>query len=87
MEAMSRSSRSKVRSQALWSAWGFAAAEAEFALDAWLKAADHLKAAAYAAYREALDLEELTAADLAAVVAPEVGQRLQVRLAVNHSPA
>jgi hypothetical protein len=79
--------RSKPRAAALWNAWAFAAAEAELALDAWLHAANDLKDTTFAAYREALDREEQMAADLAARVAPEVGRRLQVRWAVNRTPA
>lgn len=77
----------KPGSEALWSAWAFAAADAELALDAWLGAADNLKEATFAAYREALDREEQMAADLAARVAPDVGRRLQARWAVNRSLA
>jgi hypothetical protein len=50
--------------EVLWDAWAFAAVEAELALDAWLKAAHSLKAAAFAAYREALDREERAATEL-----------------------
>jgi hypothetical protein len=61
------------RPEALWDAWAFAAVEAELALNAWLKAAHSLKEATFAAYREALDREERAAAELAALVAPNVG--------------
>ncbi len=55
----------------LWDAWAFAAMEAELALDTWKKAAHDLKAAAFSAYRAALDREEQAAAILAARVAPQ----------------
>lgn len=71
------------RPEALWDAWAFAAVEAELALDTWLKAANHLKEAAFAAYHQALDREERAAADLAARIAPNVGRRLQTRWAVS----
>ena len=61
------------RPEALWDAWAFAAVEAELALNAWLKAAHSLMVATFAAYREALDREERAAAELAALVAPNVG--------------
>jgi len=54
----------------LWDAWGFAAMEAELALDAWKRAAHGMKAAAFAAYGAALDREEQAAATLAARLAP-----------------
>jgi hypothetical protein len=73
--------------EALWDAWAFAAVEAELALDAWMKAAHHLKDATYAAYRQALDREEEAAADLAARVSPNVGRRLQTRWSVNRTAA
>jgi hypothetical protein len=63
------------RPEVLWDAWAFAAVEAELALDAWLKAAHSLKAATFAAYREALDREERAAAEL------------QTRLASNRGAA
>jgi hypothetical protein len=63
------------RPEVLWDAWAFAAVEAELALDAWLKAAHSLKAAAFAAYREALDREERAAVEL------------QTRLASNRAAA
>jgi hypothetical protein len=75
------------RQEALWDAWAFAAVEAELALDAWLKAAQALKDATFAAYRDALDREEQAAAELAARIAPHVGRRLQTRLAVNRAAA
>jgi hypothetical protein len=61
------------RPEVLWDAWAFAAVEAELALDAWLKAAQSLKEATFAAYREALDREERAAAALAARLAPNAG--------------
>ncbi len=76
-----------MRSEVLWDAWAFAAMEAELALDAWLKAAHGLKAAAFAAYRDALDREEQAAAELAARVAPQVGRRLRMRRALSRSAA
>jgi hypothetical protein len=57
------------RPESLWDAWAFAAVEAELALDAWLKAASHSKDSTFAAYRAALDREELAAEELAARVA------------------
>lgn len=83
----SRWSWAPPRPEVLWDAWAFAAVEAELALDAWLKAAHSLKAAAFAAYREALDREERAAAELAARIAPNVGRRLQTRLAPNSGTA
>jgi hypothetical protein len=76
-----------LRPEALWDAWAFAAVEAELALDAWLKAAQGLKDAAFAAYRDALDREEQAAAELATRVAPQVGRRLRMRWALNRSAA
>jgi hypothetical protein len=76
-----------LRPDALWDAWAFAAVEAELALDAWLKAAQGLKDAAFAAYRDALDREEQAAAELAARVAPQVGRRLRMRRALGRSAA
>jgi hypothetical protein len=76
-----------LRLEALWDAWAFAAMEAELALDAWLKAAQGLKDAAFAAYRDALDREEEAAAELAARVAPQVGRRLRMRSALSRSAA
>jgi hypothetical protein len=55
----------------LWDAWAFAAMETELALGAWSKAAQGLKATAFAAYRAALDREEHAAAMLAAQLAPK----------------
>lgn len=57
--------RRAARAEALWDAWAFAAVDAELALAAWFKAAHHLKAATYTAYRKALDREEEAAARLA----------------------
>lgn len=57
----------------LWDAWGFAAMEAELALEAWRKAARELKAAAFATYRAALDREEQAAAHLAERLTPKAG--------------
>ena len=75
------------RPEQLWDAWAFAAVEAELALDAWQRAAHHLKATTFAAYREALDREERAAADLAARIAPQVGRRLRTRWAVSRAAA
>lgn len=71
----------------LWDAWAFAAVESELALGAWTKAAREVKAAAFAAYRAALDREEEAAAALAARIAPKVGERLQTRWAVGQGAA
>jgi hypothetical protein len=76
-----------LRLEALWDAWAFSAMEAELALDAWLRAANGLKDAAFAAYREALDREEQAAAELAARMAPQVGRRLRTRWLLNRSAA
>jgi hypothetical protein len=75
------SSRGLARPEELWDAWGFAALEAELALEAWKRAANGLKAAAFATYRAALDREEKAATDLASRVAPKVARRLQARCA------
>jgi membrane protein required for beta-lactamase induction len=61
------------KAEQLWDAWGFAAMEAELALNAWCTAARDLKATAFAAYRSALDREEQAAARLAERVAPNLG--------------
>jgi hypothetical protein len=76
-----------LRAEGLWDAWAFAAVEAELALDAWLKAAQGLKDATFAAYRDALDREEQAAAELAARITPHVGRRLRMRSAHNRSAA
>ena len=55
--------------------------EAELALEAWKKAAQGLKATAFAAYRSALDREEQAAAALASRLVPHVGARLRERWA------
>ena len=53
----------------LWHAWALAEMQSELALEAWMRAARHLKADAFAVYRAALDREEQAAAVLAARVA------------------
>jgi hypothetical protein len=60
------------RPEKFWDAWAFAAMEAELALAEWKRAARELKAAAFAAYRSALDREEQAAARLATRIAPSV---------------
>ena len=60
------------RPEKFWDAWAFAM-EAELALAEWKRAARELKAAAFAAYRSALDREEQAAARLATRIAPSVG--------------
>ena len=62
------SRRARTGTEEFWDAWAFAAMEAELALAAWKRAARELKAAAFAAYRSALDREEHAAAVLAARV-------------------
>jgi hypothetical protein len=57
------------RPEQLWDAWAFAAVDAELALNAWRKAANEVKEAAYAAYRAALEREEHAATSLAARIA------------------
>jgi hypothetical protein len=71
------------RPEEFWDAWAFAAVEAELALAAWKRAAREVKAAAFAAYRAALDREEQAAARLAARIAPKVCARLHARCAVG----
>ena len=68
-----------VSTEELWDAWAFACVEAELALDAWKRAASGLKAAAFAAYRAALDREEQAATALASRIVPNEGKRLQFR--------
>jgi hypothetical protein len=47
-------------------AWALAEVQSQLALDAWMRAARHLKADAFAVYRAALDREKQAAAVLAA---------------------
>jgi hypothetical protein len=54
----------------LWHAWALAEVQSQLALDAWMRAARHLKADAFAVYRAALDREEQAAAVLAVAMAP-----------------
>jgi len=54
----------QVRPAALFDAWLFAEADATLALAAWRSAASSNKAAAYAAYRAALDREAQAASAL-----------------------
>jgi hypothetical protein len=56
----------EVRLIDLWDAWLFAEADASLALRDWSCAADTDESAAYAAYRAALDREELAAVVLEA---------------------
>jgi hypothetical protein len=53
----------------LWDAWALAEVQSQLALDAWKRAARHLKGDAFAVYRAALDREEQAAAVLAGRVA------------------
>jgi hypothetical protein len=78
-EGTARLTWGAARPEALWDAWAFAAVEAELALDAWLRATQHLKERTFATYRAALDREEEAAAHLAARIRPKVGRRLQRR--------
>jgi hypothetical protein len=68
--------RLRKTTQKLWDAWVFAAVESELALSSWTKAAQDLKADAFAAYQFTLDREEQAAAALAAAFNP--GMRLNV---------
>jgi hypothetical protein len=54
----------RIRPAALFDAWLFAEADATLALAAWRSAASDEKAAAYAAYRAALDREAQAARTL-----------------------
>ena len=54
----------RIRPAALFAAWLFAEADATLALAAWRSAASDDKAAAYAAYRAALDREAQAARTL-----------------------
>ena len=64
-----RPSSSADERRGLWDAWALAEVESKLALHAWMRAARHLKADAFAAYRAALDREEQAAVVLAAHVA------------------
>ncbi len=66
---ISRPSSSADERRGLWHAWALAEMQSQLALDAWMRAARHLKADAFAVYRAALDREEQAAAVLAARVA------------------
>ena len=64
-----RPSRPADERRGLWHAWALAEVQSQHALDAWIRAARHLKADAFTVYRAALDREEQAAAVLAARVA------------------
>ena len=64
-----RPSSSADERRGLWHAWAVAEVQSQLALDAWMRAARHLKADAFAVYRAALDRDEQAAAVLAARVA------------------
>jgi hypothetical protein len=64
-----RPSSSAEERRGLWHAWALAEVHSQLALDAWMRAARHLKADAFAVYRAALDREAQAAAVLAARVA------------------
>jgi hypothetical protein len=57
--------RLRKTTQKLWDAWVLAAVESELALTSWTRAAQELKADAFAAYQSTLDREEQAAAALA----------------------